>query len=180
MSEEKEVTKTKKELEIEEVLKKRTILEEHRNSILRHKDEVLKNCILLANRIISEGSDGSANFGRELIVRGYAHDNSKLQGVEHDYLIRGSEFLQLAHQQHVMTNDHHPEYWLRRGMELNDIPPVAIAEMVCDLKARSSEFGTNLRTYIKDEALPRWEASPQGKFYRRMKQYLDILLDDPF
>ena len=101
-------------------------LDKHRQGICRHKDEVLKNCILLAERITELGGDDNANFGRELIVRGYAHDNSKLHGIEWEYLFKGGDLLDLAHKQHVLTNDHHPEYFMERGMDLLDIPSICV------------------------------------------------------
>ena len=147
--------------------------------LTRHNDEVLKNCILLGERIIELGGVDNANFGRELITRGYGHDNSKLVGIEWEYLHKGEDLLHLAHQQHVNTNDHHPEYWLNRGMELIDMPPICIAEMVCDWKSRSSESGTDLRDFVENVAPDRWNFSKQGKFYKRIKYFLGLLLDEP-
>lgn len=155
-------------------------LDKHRKSILRHKDEVLKNCVLLGERIIEMGGLDNTNFGRELIVRGYSHDNSKLHGIEWEYLMKGEELLELAHKQHILTNDHHPEYWLMRGMDLLDVPSVVWAEAVCDWKARSSEFGSDLRSWIKDVALEKWNIPLSGKVYKKIKFYVDLLLDEPF
>ena len=49
---------------------------------------------------------------------------------------------------HAETNPHHPEYW--HGIE--NMPKVYIAEMVCDWYARSNEFGSDLREWVKDKA----------------------------
>jgi hypothetical protein len=154
-------------------------LEENREKILKHKNNVLANCLELSRAITRTGmfNGQSERFGRQLIQRGYAHDNSKLDGIEWDYLHRGEEFLELAHEQHVRTNDHHPEYW---AGGLKEMPEVAIAEMVADWKARSNEFGTDLRAWVKDSALDKYDISPQGKSYKTIKKYLDLLLDEPF
>lgn len=166
------------ELPPEEIERRRVL--RHLQSIQRHIKEVQKNCELLAERIIDKGGEQNFMFGRELIANGFVHDNSKLVGVEWKYLVRGDDHLPLAHEQHVSTNPHHPEYWTGKGMTINEMPSIYVAEMVCDWKARSSEFGSDLRSWVKDTALDRFEIKRNGKKYKEIKSYLDLLLDDPF
>lgn len=151
--------------------------EENRDKILKHKNNVLSNCMELAKAIVRQGGEDEERFARQLIQRGYLHDNSKLDGIEWEYLHRGEEFMHLAHEQHVRTNDHHPEFWVGG---INAMPDICIAEMVCDWKARSNEFGTDLRAWIKESALPKYDVSTKGKTYKTIKKYLDLVLEEPF
>lgn len=152
----------------------------HLKSIMRHINEVQKNCALLAEKIIDLGGEENFALGRELIANGYLHDNSKLTGIEWKYLLRGEEYLTLAHEQHVTTNPHHPEYWTSRGMSINEMPTVYVAEMVADWKARSSEFGSDLRSWVKDVAFDRYGIKRNSRKYKEIRRFLDLLLDDPF
>lgn len=153
--------------------------EENLERIMKHKTNVLQNCIELARAIRrTEAFNGeSERFARQLIQRGYEHDNSKLDGIEWEYLHRGKEFRDLATRQHQETNDHHPEYW-PGGMD--EMPEICIAEMVCDWKARSNEQGTSVREFVREKAMKRFNISPRGKTYKRIKKYLDLVLEQPF
>ena len=144
-------------------------------ALLRHIKLVQDGCLLLAEKLIEQGR---ANLGRVLIAQSMMHDNSKFFGIEWDYMGEGSEpgDLKLAVRQHVQTNSHHPEYW--GGFE--NLPELAVAELVCDLYARSQEFGTDLRDYIRETFMPRYEVSTSGKNYKRMKTFLEMLLNKPF
>jgi hypothetical protein len=147
----------------------------HLEALLRHIEIVQGACQLLGKRLIEAGE---SEFGRILIANGLVHDQSKLIGIEWEYLVRDEdpEKIELAIQQHWTSNPHHPEYW--GGM--NQMPRIYIAEMVCDIYARSSEFGTDLRQWVKTEAAKKYNMSVQGKAYKQIKQFIDILLDDPF
>jgi hypothetical protein len=59
------------------------------------------------------------------------------------------------------------------------MPPDAIAEMVCDWYARSQEMGTDLRAWIKEEALKRYDIPPTGRVAKLVKKFVDLLLDPP-
>jgi hypothetical protein len=186
MSEEKPKTSSEKkekdlekeiEKQVAEEVKQYKFLENHRREIMRHIDGVRKNTILLGERIIDMGGEENERFGRQLIANGYIHDNSKLYGVEWKYLIRGNEYISMAHEQHVSTNPHHPEYW---PGGIKEMPEIYIAEMVCDWKARSSEKGTGFIEYIKEVNLPRFGVTTKMAVYRKIKKYVDLLLDDKF
>jgi len=169
-------------------------------SVTRHLDLVQDACKLLAERIIDEAielsrevdesglkkADGEKeqieikkkiDFAIMLIANGRLHDNSKFFGIEREYLIPGEDpqKVKLAHHQHVTTNKHHPEIW----GSLRQMPEIYIAEMVCDWFARSTEAGTDLRKWIKEQALEKYSVSANGKTYKVIKKYVDLLLDDP-
>ena len=147
---------------------------EHIKSLLRHVDNVRDACILLAERLIKQDE---VQFARILISNSLLHDASKFKGIEWEDLRVGgdSDKLKAAYVQHISTNPHHPEYW----GGIKNMPRIYIAEMVCDWFARSSEAATDLRAWIKNEAIPKYKMSPQGKTYKVIKEFVDILLDKP-
>ena len=151
----------------------------HLKSLIRHIDNVRASCLLLGERLIENGKD---ELGLQLIANGYIHDASKFHGIEWEYLrdetkeAHPIEFaLALKHHQHV--NPHHPEYWTNG---IKSMPPVYLAEMVCDWKARSNEFATGLRSWIKQKAIKRWDFTVQSKEYKLIKGFVDVLLDSEF
>jgi hypothetical protein len=152
--------------------------EEHLDSLVRHISLVREACLLLGKKLISRGRK---DLGRILIANGFMHDVSKFHGIEWDYLHVGNkdvpkEKLNLAIRQHTRTNPHHPEYW--GGIE--KMPEVYLAEMVCDWYARSQEFGTGLREWVKDGAINRYKIDTNSHCYQQIQDYLDLMLDDPF
>ena len=86
--------------------------DEHLENLTRHIHLVRGGCSLLGKRLVAQGR---VEFGRLLIARGFSHDTSKFFGVEWEYLHVGDDVntdkLRAAIQQHVSTNDHHPEFW---------------------------------------------------------------------
>jgi len=150
---------------------------EHLDNLVRHIDLVRGACLLLGKRLIGQGR---VEFGRILIARGFEHDVSKFSGIEWDYLHAGQNVprdqLDMAIRQHVRTNSHHPEYW--GGIE--NMPEIAVAEMVCDWYARSQEFGTGLREWITSEAVERFQIDVAGEGYAWVQQYVGLLLVDHF
>jgi len=144
--------------------------------LLRHISNVQEACGLLGKKLIEKGE---INFGVRLIALGQMHDHSKWFGIEWDYLIQGdfNGEAKLAATHHAKTNQHHPEYW---GDDINLMPRLYVGEMVADWYSRVTEFGTDVREYIKDKAIPRYKISPQGKVYRWIKEFLDLLLEKPF
>ncbi len=154
---------------------------QHLVVVLRHIDSVKDNCLLLSNRMIESKTTHTYEFITKLISNGYSHDASKLIGIEWEYLRENIKekdegLFNLAMKAHYHNNQHHPEYW--EG--INNMPSVYIAEMVCDWKARSGEFGTDLREWVKEKATKRWNFTTQGRVYKEIKEYLDLLLDPRF
>lgn len=152
-------------------------LEQHLDNLVRHVELVREAGILLGKRLIAQGR---VDFGRLLIAKCHVHDESKFYGIEWDYLHQGQdvnrEDLSRAIKQHVATNSHHPEYW--GGIE--NMPEIGIAEMVCDWYARSQEFGTGLREWVKKEAVQRYKIDLDGDHMRWITKFLDLLLVDSF
>lgn len=146
-------------------------------NLLRHIRHVQDNCLVLGMKMIEAGEE---ELGRILIANGQVHDNSKFKGVEWDSLSDTSEpeaYLSRAISQHNRTNPHHPEYW----GGIHNMPEIYVAEMVCDWKARSSEFGTDLRAWITDKAAPRFKfalnVDPVGI---KITKFVDLLLEQAF
>ena len=164
-------TKNEKPVNIEDISKEQEQLE----MLLRHIRKVQDACWELTKKLLKKGD---TIFARRLIASSMSHDASKFYGIEYDYLITAEspELLKYAVSHHQETNKHHPEYW--DGVE--KMPRLAIAEMVCDWYARSNEFGTNLREWIKEEALAKYNISPQGKVYKVIKEFVDLLLEPAF
>ena len=122
-------------------------------AISRHIRNVEDNCLLLGEKLIS---NGEIELGHKLIANGFVHDASKFWGIEWEYMAPGQPTveegaklkLKMAVQHHSRTNQHHPEYW----GGINNMPRLYLAEMACDIKARSEEFGTDLRQWINEVA----------------------------
>ncbi len=154
------------------------ILMQRLDLLTRHIENVREDCYVLGQKLINKGE---ADFGIQLIANGYIHDNSKFAGIEWLYLhedIKGAQpdYFKLAAQQHITTNPHHPEFW----QSIDVMPRIYVAEMVCDWHARSSEFGTDLREWIKDKACKKYTMSCSSKIYKQIKDFLDLLLERSF
>ena len=150
---------------------------EHLDNLTRHIELVREACELLGRRLIEKGED---KLGVRIIARGYVHDSSKFAGCEWQYLHTGpnvdDEKLEIAKQCHWMNNDHHPEYW--DGISL--MPKDAVGEMVCDWLARSQEFGTNLREWIEEVALTKYNIEKSSEQYKWIQEFVDLLLINYF
>ena len=123
-------------------------------------------------------------MGRELVARAFRHDVSKFAGIEWDNMAPGVEIvdggaklkLKLAVQHHNRVNPHHPEYW----GGIHQMPKICVAEMVCDWKARSEEFGTDLRGWIDEKATKRFEFEKGTDIYKLIMSYVDMICEKPF
>lgn len=143
--------------------------------LMRHIRKVQDACELLAGKLLKKGE---IDFARKLIACGLTHDNSKFYGVEWENLITSNkpELLKFAVHHHQQTNKHHPEHW----GSIDDMPRLHLAEMVCDWYARSNEFGTDLWQWVKEDAVVKYNISLQGKTYKTIKEFIDLLLEKPF
>ena len=112
--------------------------------------------------------------------RAAIRQRKNFSGIEWDYLHAGKDIprekLELAIKQHVTTNSHHPEYW--GGIE--QMPEIAVAEMVVDWYARAMEFGTGLREWIKNTAIEKFRIKTDSPEYKRLQKFVDLLLEDSF
>lgn len=146
--------------------------------LLRHIQNVQEACHLLGEKMMEQGE---VDFGRILIANSMLHDNSKFYGVEWEHLNPDaasdkSDIFAASLTQHQVTNEHHPEYW----GGVNDMPRIYIAEMVCDWFARSVEMGTDLRAFFLEVALEKYDIKKNGKKYREIKEFIDLILEQPF
>lgn len=135
--------------------------------VLSHIQNVQRNCYKLGLILIK---NGEVEIGRNLIANGQIHDNSKLKGIEFDHLFHQDEILHIVVKHHSSTNPHHPEYW----------GTVYLAEMVCDCAARSAEFGTDVRMWLRDIASLKYKFVMEDEVGLKLSYYLDLLLEKPF
>lgn len=146
-------------------------------NLTRHISLVRDACSLLGERLIQNGEEDP---GWLLIARGHEHDKSKFYGVEREFLHRGPDvprdMLDYAISQHVRTNSHHPEF--HGGIQ--NMPPLDVAEMVCDCYARSQEFGSDLRLWFGTEAVKKYGINKKGRQWKWIQRYLNILLINSF
>ena len=149
-------------------------------AIARHIRNVEDNCLLLGEKLIEAGE---VDLGHKLIANGYVHDASKFHGIEFEYLSIGPSNeesaklkLKLAIHHHRKTNPHHVEYW---AGGIRDMPEVYLAEMVCDIKSRSEEFGTSLRDWIDSDGVKRWGITKDDENTKVMK-FVNLLCGEPF
>ncbi len=151
--------------------------DDHIDNLIRHIELVREACTLLGKRLMKSGR---VEFGRLLIAKGFEHDVSKFYGIEWTFLHAGKdtpkEELNLAIQQHQSCNSHHPEYW--GGIE--NMPELAVYEMICDWYSRSQEFGTSLRDWIRSVAMDRFKINPDGEVKKWIDTATDILLESSF
>lgn len=155
-------------------------------SLLRHITDVIHNCKILSFKLIEQGQ---FELAKKLIAQSFRHDNSKFYGYEWEYI--GSEDEQhrkLAINIHHSVNSHHPEYYERYNMfgqteykrGIHKMCEVDICELVCDWKARSSEFGSCIHTWIREVAMPRFGFCESDEVYSKIMYYLGLLLEKPF
>ena len=156
------------------------VLEKLRH-VIRHIKNVQDNCILLAEKLIAAGE---CDLGRRLVAHAFLHDNSKFAGLEWETLTPGKPTdaesakikLRLAVANHSAINPHHPEYWT----SIQDMPKLYKCEMVADWKARSEEFGTDLRVWINESASKRFGFSEGDKTHKEIMELVDLLCEKPF
>jgi len=149
--------------------------------ITRHIRNVQDNGLLLGEKLINAGE---IELGRGLIANVFIHDVSKFHGIEFDFMAPGTQKdeesaklkMKMAVNHHRMVNPHHPEYW----GTIQKMPLIYVAEMVCDWKARSEEFGSSLKDYIDEYATKRWSFVKDDKTYKEIMTFVDLLCEKPF
>ena len=167
---------------IDRLRKEAEVTMEKIRGITRHIRNVEDNCIRLGEKLIESGE---IELGRQLIANGFVHDASKFHGIEFEFMAPdipiqedGAKLkLKLAIHHHNSTNLHHPEAW---SGGIKDMPDVYLAEFCCDIKARSEEFGTSLRTWIDDSATKKWNFTKEDEIYKKISRFVDLLCDKPF
>ena len=146
--------------------------------LTKHIHHVQESVAILAKHYIVAGQ---ANLGVALLQNAARHDNSKYSGIELRYLVLdetdNDELIRLAVDHHNKTNTHHPEAWVGG---IKEMPDLFIMEMVCDWKARSTEFGTDLRGWITESATDKFGFKKGDRVFKNIQRYLKIILDTPF
>jgi len=147
------------------------------DTLIRHKKDVIENCILLSERLISIDS-ANIDFARKLIANSFSHDNSKLSiTLEWNHLTNtedADEMLEIAVRDHAENNLHHPEAHVGG---IKEMPDIYLCECLCDWKSRSSELGTDLREWIDTKATKRWSFTKRDKVYKKIMKYVELLLE---
>ena len=154
------------------------------HALTRHIRNVEDNCLLLGTKLIVKGE---IELGRGLIANGFVHDASKFSGIEFENLAYSTSEntkeenaklkMRMAIHHHQSTNKHHPESWYGG---IKEMPDVYLAELVCDWKSRSEEFGTDLRNWIDEFATKRWDFNETDEVYKQIKEFVDLLCEKPF
>lgn len=161
-----------------DILKIESNDKDHLQKVLRHISKVTDNCNVMAQKLIELDQ---LPLAKELISLGQIHDNSKLSNATEWLYLRdeysGSKEFQLALESHWSNNPHHPEHWLNG---ISDMSLPHIGEMVADWKARSEEFGTDLKDWVKNSACEKYCISLQGKKWKEIKMFLNLILEKPF
>jgi len=146
--------------------------------LLRHIKHVQESTIVIGEYLISRHTN--IDMGRQIIANGMIHDQSKFHGIEFRYLVLEEEgpieLIECAIAHHVKVNPHHPEYW----GNIHLMPEVYLMELVCDIKARSEEFGTDIREWILEIATEKYGFKKKDKLHKKLLYYLNILTDKPF
>lgn len=146
--------------------------------LAKHIYHVQESATLLAEHCITQGH---TDFGIALLQNAACHDNSKYSGIELRYLVldetEDETLLRVAIDHHNKSNLHHPEAWIGGIKEMSQL---YVSEMVCDWKARSTEFGTDLRGWITDSATEKFGFKKGDRVFKDIQRYLKIILDVPF
>jgi hypothetical protein len=150
------------------------------NHVMSHIRHVQENCRIVATYMIEEGRDEMA---RHVIANSLHHDGSKLaDDLEFEMLSHTStdgldkERLTKAIKQHSNDNAHHPEFW----GSIHNMDEIHVIEMVCDWKARASEFGTDLIAYIHNHATVKYGFTVDDPVYAMIMKYVHILCPPKF
>lgn len=146
---------------------------------LRHIRNVQDGIETIALKLIDNGYVEQA---REILAQGLAHDRSKFSVnsfFKHLVLCEGTpEKIKGSVYEHSRQETHHPECFVWDHISEMDTP--SLIEMVCDWKARSQGFGTDLRKWIDEEATVKFEFKKDDEVYKRIMYYVDMLLEKPF
>lgn len=152
------------------------MLDDHKKLelILSHIRHVEENTLIIAKALLTERK----SFALKLIQRGRDHDISKFSLFEFDHLWKDDEMFSSALNQHHNVNEHHPEFFDRKG--IHSMKEIDVAEMVCDCTARAQEFGTDIRKWFFTTAAKKYEFSEDDTVGRQITYFLNILLTPAF
>ena len=144
--------------------------------LLRHIENVRNNCEILGKKLIEQGKEQE---GLTLIQHGLMHDSSKFGLFEFEHLTgecKDPQAFDLAIKHHHALNPHHSEHW----GHISKMPDVYLAEFVCDVKARASEFGSSLLDWLEEEATKKYDFKKGDETWNRIMTFVDMVCDKPF
>lgn len=150
-----------------------------------HKEYVLKVCNVFANYLEEQGQIEDAN---DLRHRAIIHDNSKILNRDEFRALTSiindksclkdanshlSSFKQDAIELHWKNNEHHPEHF----ENINDMPPRARREFVCDCCARSLQYQTDLLSFMETRLQDRFHFNDliKEEILHNCKVLIDLL-----
>jgi len=146
--------------------------------LIKHIQHVQESSTILAEWSILQGN---VEQGIALMQNAAKHDNSKFSGIELRYLVLNetsdNDLIKSAVEHHNRTNLHHPEAW---SGGIRQMTPLYVMEMVADWRSRSTEFGTDLRCWICDQATEKFHFKKTDRVYKDIQRYLKVILDIPF
>lgn len=149
----------------------------HLEIVLRHIELVQQTGKILAYKLLEKGED--EKFVRRFLANLMTHDRSKLIcEIEWKYLRAGApkDLFKEALETHQNQNKHHTPYWL----DIKRVPKIYLAELVCDVFARSSEMATDLKQWLDKSFLKEHKITKKHKVYQEIKYFIDLLLEDSF
>lgn len=154
---------------------KENMIIETLSDLQRHISHVQNDCTFLGIKLINEGFEYD---GKNLIANGQVHDNSKYSGIEWEGLFQtdNEALLKSAIYHHNHTNKHHPE----ANNGIHNMSKIYLAECVADWHARSSEFGSDLSSWIIKSATNKYHFTIKDRVYKDIKYFVNLLLDKPF
>ena len=145
--------------------------------LTQHIDNVQTNCKIMARELIKLGEVDKA---KKLLMRSQKHDFNKWSGIEWENLVGepvSKASLRIAVHHHNTTNSHHPEYFKGGITEMDEI---SLMECICDWKARSTEFASDLRLWINKEATRKYKFGKKSPIYKQIMGYVDMICSKPF
>ena len=141
--------------------------------IVAHIQRVHENGIKLCEELIKESRE---RFARRVQVEIFKHDLSKLEDFEFSRLSSQKEDeIKVGVEHHRTVNPHHIQFY----DDYKQIPEVQLACMACDLKARSEEFGSDVKQYFKKFCADN-EITTNTNFYKKVTGFLNLIIEDKF
>lgn len=139
--------------------------------IVNHKNNVIKNAHLLAMYFAKEGK---YDLAKDLIKLSYEHDQSKFDGIEWEALhdVNNEKFKE-ALNHHRLSNNHHPESW----ESINVMPEVFLAEMLVDWISRAQEQVKDVRVWIDEVPLNKYNLQKDSVVYLKLQTWLNAIIE---
>ena len=153
---------------------------EHISDTLRHKQLVIESGLTIIHYLYENHRDNEA---LQLARRCARHDDSKLEFDEMQAFLQlpnEGENMKNANtplsdgvtkliQKHWAHNKHHPEFF----KDYHEMTEIDIMEMVCDWHARSKQYNTNFKEFVKTRQQIRFHFDDE--FFAIVWKYCEIV-----